>query len=546
MCILCASAGKAAGGYGCIDAASANDGASGQKTNAPQIGDGGASYESSGSDTVAGSTSTSSTLSAGSSVRGFVNSSTDQDWYRVDLVAGHQYTFELNGFGKGANPDVYLHLFNASGTEIASDDDSGPLAGSLLTFTASATASYYISAAGYGSNTGQYLLTMNNGATPYTPVVSIQDAADYLTNTYWEVNGSQARHFASTTVTFNADGLESERATLARQAFQLWSDVCGLTFVETHGAADITLDDTQAGAYSSSSITGGGLITSSAINVATNWYGGIDAIDSYTLQTFIHEIGHAIGLGHAGAYNGSASYGVDNIYGNDTWQMSIMSYMAQSNYGGNTYRFDMTPMMADIMAVQSIYGASSARSADTVYGFGSTAGFIYDFSYYSSAPALTIYDSGGTDTLNASGYSQAQLIDLRSGNFSNIGGLTGNIGIYVTAVIENAVGGSGNDTIIGNSANNTLRGGAGNDTLDGGAGTDSAVFPASDRPTPSALAGTGVRVVGRRNRHADQRRAVGIQRSDGQLDAQICPISAWPISRRQRWFRKAAPQSATP
>src|SRR5712671_5921866 len=266
MCILCASAGKAAGGYGCTDAASANDGASGQKTNAPQIGDG-TSSESPGSDTVAGSTSTSSTLSAASSVRGFVNSSGDQDWYRIDLVAGHQYTFELSGFGKGALPDAYLHLFNASGIEIASDDDSGPLAGSLLTFTASATGSYYIAAAGYGSNTGQYLLTMNNGSTPFTPIVSIQDAADYLTNTYWEVNGTRDRHFASTTVTFNADGLEPERATLARQAFQLWSDVCGLTFVETHGAADISLDDAQAGAYSSSSITGGGLITSSAINV---------------------------------------------------------------------------------------------------------------------------------------------------------------------------------------------------------------------------------------------------------------------------------------
>jgi len=131
MCILCASAGKAAGGYGCTDAASANDGASGQKTNAPQIGDG-TSSESPGSDTVAGSTSTSSTLSAASSVRGFVNSSGDQDWYRIDLVAGHQYTFELSGFGKGALPDAYLHLYNASGTEIASDDDSGPLAGSLL------------------------------------------------------------------------------------------------------------------------------------------------------------------------------------------------------------------------------------------------------------------------------------------------------------------------------------------------------------------------------------------------------------------------------
>ena len=118
----------------------------------------------------------------------------------------------------------------------------------------------------------------------------------------------------------------------------------------------------------------------------------------------------------------------------------------------------------------------NVHAGDTVYGFGSTAGSIYNFSTYSSAPSLTIYDSGGTDTLNASGYSQAQLINLAGGSFSNIGGLTGNIGIYTTAVIENAVGGSGNDTIIGNSANNMLTGGGGNDTLTGGAGNDTFVY----------------------------------------------------------------------
>ncbi len=64
------------------------------------------------------------------------------------------------------------------------------------------------------------------------------------------------------------------------------------------------------------------MITSSAINIASSWYGGIDSNDSYTLRDWsIHEIGHSLGSGHAGAYNGSATYGVDNVYANDTWQM---------------------------------------------------------------------------------------------------------------------------------------------------------------------------------------------------------------------------------
>lgn len=497
MCVLCISADKASGGFGCIDAASAGDDGNGAITNAPQPDNGGVSHESTSTDTVAGSTSTSSTLSNDTAVRGYVNASGDQDWYRVDLVAGQQYTFALNGFGTGAIQDPYLRLFNASGMQVAFDDDSGPLAGARLTFTASATGAYYVSAGGYNTGTGQYMLTMNDGGTPFTPVVSVQDVADYLTNTYWEVNGSRDRHFGSSSITFNVDGLEPERATLARTALQLWSDAAGITFVETHGSANVTFDDTQSGAYSSSTITTGGQITSSSVNVDTAWYGGIDAVDSYTLQTFVHEIGHAIGLGHAGAYNGSASYGTDNVYANDTWQMTVMSYMAQSNYRGESYRFTMTPMMADILAVQEMYGAASTRTGDTVYGFGSTAGSIYDFAAFTSAPALTIYDSGGTDTLNASGYSQNQTIDLRPGSFSDIGGLLGNIGIYTTSMIENAVGGSGNDTIVGNSANNRLTGGAGNDAIDGGAGTDSTVFSGVRAAyTITALSGTGVRVAG--------------------------------------------------
>ena len=131
--------------------------------------------------------------------------------------------------------------------------------------------------------------------------------------------------------------------------------------------------------------------------------------------------------------------------------------------------------MADILAIQNLYGAPTTRTGDTVYGFGSTAGSMYDFSTYASAPALTIYDSGGTDTLNCSGYSQNQVINLAGGSFSNVGGLVGNVGIYTTAVIENAVGGSGADTITGNSVANVLTGGGGNDTLVGLAGDDTLI-----------------------------------------------------------------------
>ncbi|KAB2949527.1 MAG: hypothetical protein F9K19_23735, partial [Rhizobiaceae bacterium] len=465
MCIVCSIENRAPGIYDCVDPADVGTPASISQTP--------------GADTVAGSTATTETIATGSYERGFVNSSGDQDWYRITLTAGQTYTFRLDGFGENALPDAFLRVFNSAGVEINSDDDSGPLRNSSLTFVAGASGTFYISAGAFGTNVGQYILTANTGSTPFFPTVSTTDVADYIQYAYWGVNGVAPREWgaANTDITFNVTGLEPERAALARLAFATWADVCGLTFTETAGAAEITLDDNdESGAYANTT-TSNGTIISATINIGTTWFDGSDAIDSYTFQTYIHEIGHTLGLGHGGPYNGSATYGVDNSYANDTWGMTIMSYMDQADASFGSYRFVMTPMMADIFAIQRMYGAATTRAGNTTYGHNANTGatgtgVLYNFDNYATAPSFTIYDSGGIDTLNASGYANDQTIDLRSGNFSNIGGLTRNIAISTTTVIENAIGGSGIDTMFGNSVSNNLYGRNGADVIDGREGND--------------------------------------------------------------------------
>lgn len=125
----------------------------------------------------------------------------------------------------------------------------------------------------------------------------------------------------------------------------------------------------------------------------------------------------------------------------------------------------------------------------TTYGDALSANdtYIYTNEYAAvagDAARATLTDTdGGTDTLNAAAVSANSVIDLRPGGVSTLGGKP--LTIAAGALIENAHGGDGGDTIAGNAAANTLAGhrgddrlsgGAGDDTLDGGDGQDIAVF----------------------------------------------------------------------
>jgi serralysin len=260
----------------------------------------------------------------------------------------------------------------------------------------------------------------------------------------------------------------------------------------------------------------------SGVQLTTGFYG---------VQTFTHEIGHALGLSHPGDYDAGdgtpLSYELADYY-QDSRQYSVMSYWDAYETGAqhidwNLMRFaySSTPLVHDIAAIQKIYGADmTTRTGDTTYGFNWSADVdnrpAFQIATNKIAPVFAIWDAGGNDTLDLSGFNTPSFIDLNPGAFSRAGGsetfltleqinannaaaglparsqflfdvynngvegtngglswreignvesplMKDNISIAYGATIENAKGGGGADTIVGNAANNQLTGNGGDD-----------------------------------------------------------------------------------
>lgn len=224
--------------------------------------------------------------------------------------------------------------------------------------------------------------------------------------------------------------------------------------------------------------------------------GSLYTVGSYDYMALLHEIGHALGLKHPFEAPAlpktldSSAYTLMSYNNSFEWRITFTVF-------GYSYSRvdDATPMVLDIAAIQSCYGADTATAA------GATT---YKITDEMTLSRRAIYDASGTDTIDLSALSRGSHLDLRPGAYSDLAyyakadqiaavkaaypgmsstfiegafddetyAWTNNFGIAYSTVIENAIGSRFNDTIRGNDANNSLDGGLGTDTLTGGGGLD--------------------------------------------------------------------------
>ena len=320
---------------------------------------------------------------------------------------------------------------------------------------------------------------------------------------------------------------DAERGTM-EHAIDAIEAVCGLSFVDRgddnsdnvevwfYTLDDSEAEDTYGFAYTPGSDPDEGM-------VAINWslYRSNDGTFNHSIEpgsfygiTFLHELSHAVGLKHPherglldqprfpGLTRSSNKFKNKGEFDQNAHPFTQLSYVDKGAGNGLVptskadHGFLQVPGALDIAALQWMYGINpTTASGDDIYRL--------PLSNQEGIGWRVIWDTGGTDRITASHSSDPVTIDLRNatlgsdpqagGYESRVHGMTGGFmiahdwdGLVLgqpagLCVIEEAIGGKGDDRLIGNAGSNVLKGRRGADLIYAATGSANVVVGGKGR-----------------------------------------------------------------
>ena len=172
-------------------------------------------------------TNTTASMTVGDEFEGLIVAGGDEDWVRIELTAGRDYSFLVLGGEDAVIFDPALELRDSNGDLIQTDDNDGPGLNSVITFTATSTDTYFLNVRGATPDFGgNYVLSahFDTWGTEEEIGTRIGGGSNGFTPRAVDVSNSNPE------IEVDLTGLDNRGQRLAEWALEAWSEVTGITF----------------------------------------------------------------------------------------------------------------------------------------------------------------------------------------------------------------------------------------------------------------------------------------------------------------------------